>query len=115
VRVHLAAEHALELETANLALEPLGILPDVPRGSFVALPLGQLQELLRIADALGGAIDLRDVGAETGALLTELLGPLRLRPDGRVLELPPYLLEALFLAVVLKETPVARRCARPGL
>jgi hypothetical protein len=115
VRIHLTAEHALELETANLPFEPLGILPDVPRGRLVAFPLGKLQQLLRIADALGGAIDLRDVGAEAGALFPELLCPLRLRPDGRVLELPPYLLEALFLAVVLKETPVARPCARLGL
>jgi hypothetical protein len=115
VRVHLTAEHALELETANVPLEPLGILPDVAGSGLVTLPFGQLQELLRIADALGGAIDLRDVGAEAGALLSQLLGPLRLRPDGRVLELPPYLLEALFLVVVLKETPVARRYARLGL
>jgi hypothetical protein len=115
VRVHLAAKHALELETANLPLEPLRILPDVACSGLVALALGQLQQLLRIADALGGAIDLRDVRAEAGPLFPELLRPFRLRPDRRVLELPPYLLEALFLAVVLKETPVARRCARLDL
>jgi hypothetical protein len=115
VRVHLAAEHALELETAHLPLESLRVLTYVPGGGLVALTLGQLQELLRIADALGGAIDLRDVGAETGALLPKLLRPLRLLPDRRILELPPYLLEALFLAVVFKETPVAKRCARLGL
>jgi hypothetical protein len=115
VRVHLAAEHALQLETANVPFEPLGIPPDVPGGGFVTLPLGQLQQLRRIGDALRGAIDLGDVGAEAGAFLTELLRPLRLRPDGGVLELPRYLLEALFLAVVLKETPVARRCARLSL
>jgi hypothetical protein len=115
VGVHLAPEHALELETANLPFEPLRILPDVLRGRLVAFSLGQLQELLRIADALGGAIDLRDVGAEAGALFSKLLCPLRLRPDSRVLELPSYLLEALFLAIVLKETPVTRPCARRGL
>jgi hypothetical protein len=115
VRVHLAAEHAFELETAYFAFEPLRVLADVLGGGFVALPLGQLQKLLGIADALGGAIDLRDVGAETGPLLTELLGPVRLRPDGRVFELSAYLFEALFLAIVFKETPVTRRCARPGL
>jgi hypothetical protein len=115
VRVHLATKHALELEPANLALEPLGIEPDVLGGGLIALPLGQLQQLRRIGDAFGGAIDLRDIGAEARALLPELLRPLRLRPDGRVFELPPYLLEALSLAVVLKETPVARRCARLSL
>jgi hypothetical protein len=115
VGVHLAAEHALQLETPNVPLEPLRVLADVLGGGLIALPLRQLEELLRIADTLGGAIDLRDVGAETGALLPKLLRPLRLRPDGGILELPPYLLEALFLAIVLKETPVARRCARLSL
>jgi hypothetical protein len=115
VRVHLAAEHALQLQAADVALEPLGIPPDILRGPLIALPLGELQELRRIGDALGGAIDFGDVSREARTLLSELLRALRLRPDGRVLELPPYLLEALFLAIVLKETPVARRCARPGL
>jgi hypothetical protein len=115
VRVHLAAKHALELQPADVAFEPLGVLADVLGGGLVTFALGQLQQLRRIADALGGAIDFRDVGGQAGALLPELLRPLRLRPDGRVLQLPPYLLEALLLAIVLKETPVARRCARLGL
>jgi hypothetical protein len=115
VRVHLAAEHALELEPAHLALEPLGIAADVARGALIALRLGQLQQLRRIGNALGGGIDLPDVGVQAGALLPQLLRPLRLRPYRRVLELPPYLLQALFLAVVLKETPVARPYARLGL
>jgi hypothetical protein len=115
VRVHFAAEHALQLEAAHLPFEPLRIPFDVSGGGLVALPLGQLQELRRTGDALGRAIDLRDVGAEAGALFTELLRPLRLRPNGGVLELPRYLFEALFLAIVLKETPVAKLCARLGL
>jgi hypothetical protein len=115
VRVHLAAEHALELQAADLALEPLRVRADVPGGGLVPLALRQIQQLRGIGDALGGALDLGDVGTEAGALLPELLRPLRLRPDRRVLELPTYLLEALFLAVVLKETPEARPCARLGL
>jgi len=115
VRVHLAAEHALELEAAHLTFEALGIPPDVLGGGLITLALGELEQLRRIGNALGRAVDLRDVGAEAGTLLTELLRPLGLRPDGRVLELPAYFLEALFLAVVLKETPGARRYARLGL
>jgi hypothetical protein len=115
VRIHLAAEHTLQLEAAYGGLEPLGIPPDVLGGGFIALSLGQLQELRRVGDILGGAIDIGDVGREARALLPELLRALRLCPDGRVFELPPYFFEALFLAVVLKETPVAKRCARPGL
>ncbi|MGH8288674.1 MAG: hypothetical protein ACREV7_06545 [Steroidobacteraceae bacterium] len=115
MRVHLPAEHALELEAPHIALEPLGIPVDVARRGLITLRFGELEELRRIGNALGGAIELRDVGGESRALLAELLRALRLGPDGRVLELPPYLLEALFLVVVLKETSVARRCARPGL
>jgi hypothetical protein len=115
VRIHLAAKHALELEPANLALEPLRVAPDVPGGGLIAFPLGKLQQLRGIGDAVRGAIDVGDVGREARALLPQLLRALRLRPDSRVLELPPYFLEALFLAIVLKETPVTRRCARPGL
>jgi hypothetical protein len=78
VRVHLAAEHAFELEPAHLAFEPLGIAPDVLGGGLVTLALRQLQELRGIGDVLGRAIDFRDVGGEAGALLAELLRPLRL-------------------------------------
>ena len=42
--VHLAAEHALELEAAHLGLEPLGVLLDVPGGRLIALDLGQIQQ-----------------------------------------------------------------------
>jgi len=115
VRVHLAAEHALELEAADLGIQPQGVLLDVAGGRLVALALGELQELRRIVDALGGAINLPDLGGEARTLFPELLRALRLRPDARVLELPPYLLEALFLAIVLKETPEARLCARLSL
>jgi hypothetical protein len=115
VRVHLATEHTLELEAADFGLEPLGVRLDVPGGRLIALALGQIQQLRRIVDTLGGAVDVGDLGTQARPLLAELLCPLRLRPDGRVLELPSYLLEALFLAIVLKETPVARRYARRGL
>jgi hypothetical protein len=113
--VHLATEHAFELEPAHLAFEPLRIASDVLGGDLVALTFGQLQELRGVGDAVGRAIDFGDVSGETGALLAELLRALRLRPDGRILELPSYLFEALFLEIVLKETPVARRCARLDL
>ncbi len=115
MRVHLASKHALELEAADLALEPLRILLDVPRRGLVTLGLGEIQELGRIGDTFGGAVDLGEVGTETRALPPELLRPIGLRPDGRVFELPRYLLEALFLAVVLKETPGARQYARLSL
>jgi hypothetical protein len=96
-------------------LQPRGILLDVARSGFIALALGQLEQLRGIIDALGGAVDVREVRGEARPLLAELLGALRLRPDRRVLQLESYLLQTLFLAIVFKETPVTRRCARPGL
>ena len=42
---------------------------------------------------------------EPGALAAEFLGALRLVPDGRILEFPQHLGQALAAAVVVKETP----------
>src|SRR5579863_4319430 len=85
VRVHLAAKHALELEMPDLVLEALD----------------------RLGDAAGGAVDLADVAGQPRALAPQILGTRRIGPHLRVLELAPNLLEALELAVVLKETPEA--------
>jgi hypothetical protein len=58
-----------------------------------------------------GVIKIGDFGAESRALLAELLGAFRLVPDGRVSEFERNLLEALFLQIVFKETPSRRRHA----
>ncbi len=114
VRVHLATKHALELEAAHVAFEPLGILADVACGGLIALPLGELEELGRVGYALGGALDLARRRRSAGrARLPSSCARSGLRPDRRVLELPPYFLEALLLAVVLKETPVSEAVRSP--
>ena len=59
-------------------------------------------------------VDLAHIGAQAGALAAELLGAGRVRPHGRLLQLPGYFLKALLLAIVLKETPVTWRCVRRG-
>jgi hypothetical protein len=99
-------EHALQFEAPDLGLQLLRVLVDVLGGRLVALDLGKLQELAGIRDALGGAVDLAGIGGQPCALTPQLLRLLRLGPDGRVLELATDLFEPLFLAVVLKETPV---------
>jgi len=114
VRVHLAAEHALELELAHRGLESARFAFDVARGGLVVLGLGELEELRGIRDRVRRAIEFPDVGGETGALLAEQLRALGIAPDRGVLELAVYFLEALDLAVVLKETPVANGRARRG-
>src|SRR5207253_11396735 len=87
----------------------------VARGGFVARAFRELEQLGGLGDCLRGTIDLAGVGSQPRALAPELLGALRVRPDGRVLELASHFLEALPLAIVLKETPVTRRRAPRGL
>jgi hypothetical protein len=115
VGIHVATEHALELEVAHLGLEALRVALDVAGGGLVALGGGELEQLGGLADAAAGARDFGDVGAQAGAFTPELLGAGGVRPESRVLQLARDFLEPLLLAVVLKETPVAKRDARRGL
>jgi len=100
---------------AHLALEALRVTLDVARRALVSLGLRQLEELRGLGDTAAGAVDLADVAAQPRALAPELLGARRVGPDPGVLELAPDFLQSLELAVVLKETPEARGCARRDL
>jgi hypothetical protein len=115
VRVHLAAEHALQLEPADVALETPRIVFDRLRRSLVILALGKLEQLGGVRDAFVGAIDLLELGREARTLLAELLRTFGGGPDGGILELAADLFQAFLFQVVLKETPVASSCARRGL
>ena len=97
---------------AYVGLEALRVALDVACGRFIALGLGELEQLGSFIDALNGAVDFADVGAQARTLAPELLGTGGVRPDVRILELAPNFLEPFLLAVVLKETPVTRPCAR---
>jgi hypothetical protein len=72
---------------------------------LITLGFGHIEKLGRLANALDGTVDLANVGAQARTFAPELLGPRGVRPDGGVLELARDFLEALVLAVVLKETP----------
>jgi hypothetical protein len=111
VRIHRIAEHALQLEPADRGLEPPDVALDLGDCRRVVLALGELEQLLGIADRPGCAVDGLDLRGEPRAFPAELLGLLRQRPDGRILELAGYFLEPLFLGVVLKETPLRSWCA----
>jgi hypothetical protein len=112
MRVHLAAEHALELEMPHGSFQMLSLALDVGRCRRVTLAGGELEQLGRLADTGGGAVDFLDVSAQARAFAPELLGARGIRPDGRILQLARNLFEPLALAIVLKETPVAQPCAR---
>jgi hypothetical protein len=87
VRIHLAAEHPLELELAHLRFDGRQLALDVAGDGLVVIGLGEREQLDGIVDGRGGAVQLLDLGGELGALAAQLLGALGLGPDGRVLEL----------------------------
>jgi hypothetical protein len=87
VRIHLAAEHALQFELAQLRLDGRQLAFDVAGDRLVVVGLGKREQLDGIVDGRGRAVQLLDLGGELGALAAEFLGALGLRPDGRVLEL----------------------------
>jgi hypothetical protein len=105
VRIHLAVEHALQLELAHAAFEVHRVTLDVFRGALVVLALGELEQLRGIGDGLGRAIQLLELRGELGTLAAELTCLVGVLPDGRIFQLANYLFEAFLLAVVLKETP----------
>jgi hypothetical protein len=90
--IHLAVEHALQLETAHAAFEADGFALDILRRAFVVLGFGQLQKLGRIGNGFGRAVELRELGGELRALAPELLRLVGRLPDGRVFELAVDLL-----------------------
>jgi hypothetical protein len=105
VRIHLAAEHALQLEVSHLAFEGSRIALDVARGRFVVLALGQLQQLLGVGDALARRVELGELDRQARPFATQLLRLVRLVPDTGVFQLAADFFQPLLLAVVLKETP----------
>jgi len=98
-------KHPLQLEPADAAFEALGIPLDILRGALVVLAFSELEQLGRIGNGFGGAVQLGQLGSQLGAFPAQLLGLVGRLPDGRVFELPVYFFEAFFLDVVLKETP----------
>jgi hypothetical protein len=108
VRIHLPAEHAREFELAYLGLQPFGIALDLTSGGFVALELGELEQLRGIAQPAACAIELLELRGQARALAAEFLGALGIAPDGRIFQLAIDLFEAFLLAIVFKETPSRR-------
>jgi hypothetical protein len=115
VRVHLAREHALELELLDLAVDALEVGLDGPGRAFVGFGLGEVEQLARLGQVRGEPVERGDDAVEPGALAAEFLGPLRVLPDGGVLEFAQDLGQPLTLAVVVKGTPSAHRRAAQGL
>jgi hypothetical protein len=69
VRVHLAGEHAPELERFDALYELVDVSRHGHRGAFVVLGLGQLQQFVGAAEAFGQFTNASDDAFERGAFL----------------------------------------------
>jgi hypothetical protein len=111
MRVHLAGEHSLELESLDVGGELCRIPLDLGGGAGIGLFGRHIQELACVAQTAAQAIEIVDDFLELRALLAELLRPLRILPNIRLLELPGDFLQALVLVVVIKDTSSRTACA----
>jgi hypothetical protein len=98
-------EHALQFELAYARFEPVGILLDFGGGGGVVLAFSELEQFGGVRDPFGRGVDFFELGSKLGAFAAELASLVGVLPDGRVFQLAGYFFEALFLGVVLKETP----------
>jgi hypothetical protein len=85
--------------------EPVEVGGDRFGGAVVLFGFSQIKKLAGPGQAFAERADPVDDLVERGAFLAELLGPLRVVPDVRVLEFARYFLEALAFCVVVKDTP----------
>jgi hypothetical protein len=108
VSIHLTAEHALEFEFAHVRFESSGLALDIARGGLIVLELCELEQRSSVAQLRADAIELLELRGQPRALASELLRPSAVAPYRGFLELAADFLEALFLAIVLKETPSRR-------
>jgi len=114
VRVHLPREHPGELECLDAPGERRGVVPELGEAALVLLRLDELEQLDAVGEALADALQLADRGLEPGPLAPQFLRSTGRVPDPGILELAVYFFESLALAVVLKDTPSARRGAARG-
>ena len=112
-RVHLAREHAHELELPQAFLESGRIPLDLGQAGRVVLGDDEFEQFAGIGDTAADAVEVAECRIEFRAFPAEFLRALRRIPDPRVAQLPVQLLESLAFAVVLKGTPSARRGAGP--
>ena len=105
MRVHLAREHALELELGELRVDATEVLFDGADHPLVSVGFGHVEQFGRLVEATCHLVERRNHPVELAALATEFLCALRVLPDGRVFELPQDFRQPLSLAGVVKGTP----------
>jgi len=85
--------------------EPIEVDGNRFGGAVVLFGFGQIEKFVGAGQAVAERADAVDDLVERRALLAELLRPLRVVPDVRVLEFAGYFLETLAFCVVVKDTP----------
>ena len=111
MRVHLAGEHAPELEQLELLGHALNLTDDVVERARILLFGRELVKLAGLVERLLDPIQRRDDGFELGAFLPELLRALGVGPHSGILELAVDFLEPLALGVIVKDTSATLRNA----
>jgi hypothetical protein len=112
VRIHLAAEHAAELEHPDPRFELRDFPFDVADRGGVILGFGKLEQFGGVRQRGARGVELLEVGAQPRAFAPQFLRALGVVPDILLFQLADDFFQALFLGVVVKGTPEARRCAR---
>ncbi len=105
MRVHLAGEHALELEARDRGLDLADVRLHGAHHALVGVRLGEFEQLGGFVEPGLQLVEGADDRLELGALTAEFLGAVGLAPDGRILEFPQHLGQALAAALVVKGTP----------
>jgi len=108
-------EHPAELELPDDGLELGRIGLDGGERREIAFVLGHLVQLGVVGKVARQVVDGLDHGVQAALLAAQFLCPLGVVPDARILERGVDFVQPQCLAVVVKDTPVARRCARSGL
>ncbi len=114
VGVHLAAEHAAELELLEDLAQAFDFGGDVVHGAFVVLLDRHVEQVAGVGQAAGQLIQGLDDLRQLRALAAEILGVLRVAPDVGVFEFAVYFDETIMLVIVVKDTPEWSGCGRRG-
>jgi hypothetical protein len=113
-RVGRVVEHAPELEFLDRGFKCVRLGLDGLEAVEIPLGLGHLVELEVVREVAPQVVDGLDHGLQRFLLAAQFLGTLGVVPDRGVLERRVDLVQAQGLAVVVKDTPLARRCALRG-
>jgi hypothetical protein len=105
VRIHLAGEHALELELVDAARIALDVLGDRVGGVLVVFQLDEVEQLVGSSQPLAQAADAVDGLVEQRAFASQRLGAFGIVPDIGAFQFPIDFFQAFDLGVVVKETP----------